>query len=254
MIVWSFGDSNTSGFELGHGLSNHEIREWLIERGITNPNLVEQHKHNNNHVNWVRDITRPWLKLIQYSEDPEKSWAGLVARRLKAKHRSLARRGIGLDEAVFHFILHEREINWDEDLVLFGVPVSHRYQTKVPHSNFDTPQSSIGFQTASQMAVSKQVQYLIPSARCLSIFEAGTLYALKKRFPKLQVCHIMSNRQKHIDYGSTFNVDYLTEQSLEHFSRYYPEDGGRLPGLHFTEHVHSDFADHVVEMLGKKFI
>lgn len=239
--LWAFGDSMTAGHELGTGYTQEYIEAWL-EATAGTPHIDIARQTLGGEQYHLR-VSRPWYKHIKESCAPDLAWAGIIARRLGYQLEPHAVPGAGLDWCLDRLERHYKDIDWDNDLVVIGVPPLKRWKM-------------INNGNASWNRVRVRDPKLLIRHKSLINFNISLLYTIKSLFPKTVIVDMgLNNSLK--DFHETsplINLDIIpiiNDIALDVFAD--NEINSRYPGHHPKEFVHEQFVDYLLENYNETF-
>lgn len=223
--LWAFGDSYTVGHELGTGISYEDMTRWLKDNvGVSSIDVARSKWTGQEYA--IR-VSYPWYQHINNSVSKELSYTGLIASELSANYINKAECGVGMDFCYKEIMRNQHNINWDEDIVILGVPPFNRWlnskgeklnYNKVPANDF------------------------LPYEEIIISWNMALLKSLQTKFPLLYTIDLGQNKKKidfnlEVMYSNKVNINDMADATM--FGRYI--------GLHPTEQIHSEFADYLME-------
>ena len=227
--LWAFGCSHVEGYELGTKYKD-TYKHWLYDNfKITSRNEGEK---KFGWEKYVKVVEKPWFKLIGNISNPSLSFTGLIAKTLNCDLINLGKNGTGIDRSFYNIIVNEKNIDWNNDIVILGANSWPRWMIDVNNSSLDV--------IARNMSDKKIINYF-PCIESHIITYFSILAAIKKFFPKVIIVGIHIN---------------INIESLEKFIKFDVQklmydfvigEDDRYPGGHFTESVHNRFANYIIE-------
>lgn len=203
--LWAFGCSNTWGW--GLDCEEQFQRDPSISRKA-----------------WERLVRKTQIKPSEYS------WPNTIARRCSLECINLARGGSGLDYAIRELERTHREISWDRDTVLLGVPKMYRYQ------DFTGKFIQVGNNTP-------EPPRFVPSDTSLELYYRAGLEYVQRHYPEVILVKIY-----HDDNTETVSHPAINTQAFDTIQ------GPRkqYPCGHPDRQAHREFAQHILERLEEK--
>lgn len=238
-LVYMFGDSHTAGHELG--LKSINADEYLKEKGFNTQKEAFLKLSDTDYNNLIQ---QPWLNKIGNFYTPLLSWAGQIASKLNKQFVNFAVSGSSIDEQTYKLLQNENKIDWEKDLVLFGVPTGGRYMVDKNNKLTTAQLTSLN---AHSLSKQKLILKYIPSNESLLIYHYGCLTYIKHRFPKVIICEMRGYIENIPDIEVKVNDIFYVSNSLKQFSKSFEDR--KYPGKHYKEEIHRKYADYVLEKL-----
>jgi hypothetical protein len=235
--VYMFGCSHVAGHELGK--KSVDYKKFMRARGFTDTTEAQDSLSSKEYED---KIMIPWLKQIKNKQTPLCSWAGQIAQKLNKNFVNYAEIGSSFDYQSYKLLEIADDIDWDKDLVLFGIPVPNRYMT---YNEGCLKATQVSHIYNSHPRLYNILLRSLPSDETLMLFHYSLVTYLKTKFPKVILCEMYPNKKNifHID-----NIFYV-QQSLHDFSLQFRDRF--YPARHYKEHVHEKYAEYVLEKLTK---
>jgi len=240
--IYMFGCSHTAGHELGP--KNTNPKAFLRARGFDS---VEQALLQLSFKEYDIQIAKPWYKQINNIITPLQSWAGQIAQKLNMPIVNFAMPGNSFDFQINLLMEQINNIDWNKDLVLFGTPISHRYTIK-PGLSLVSVQLNHLYANAKKSQINLLSQVL-PSDETMLLHHYGLVTYIKQRYPKVVLCEMCAPGEN--VENKIFRIDdqFYVEESLADFAKKF--DDCFYPGKHYKEHIHTKYADYVLQKLTK---
>ena len=224
--LYAFGDSNTAGHELG--LDKKFIDNFYKKSGYSSAEEI--------HKLPIKKRTRviyKWHGIIQQEygvssyHTPSLAYVGRLADFIGYDLVCHAFPGDSIHKQIL--LLHEEtNIDWDNDIVVFGVPPRPRWLT---NNEKDATMENVGEKIA------KVLYHHGPGDKAERLNFIGTLCYLRQTFPK-----IILVRQYDDNAYEEFPVSniFVNDKSLENIG-----ERNIHPAGHFVEEVHEKFASYL---------
>lgn len=227
--LWAFGDSYTLGHELGSNISHNDVRKWLLDQvGVSSVDAaITIIRGDQYHTK----VVMPWYEHISSIATPELSYAGVIASKLSLEYINKAECGTGVDFS-FHKIMEDGDnIDWDNDIVIFGVPPFNRWLSHDSVTN-----------CTYRRMVKSGATTAIPHLDSLYAWNISLLHTLQTMFPKINIVNLGENLTPNsletiVKYKNRVTITDMVDEHVF----------GRYPGFHPTEAVHEQFANYLIK-------
>lgn len=228
--LWSFGCSHAAGDELGLSMSYEEVELWV--KNITGYNTISESLHKLGDNRYYKLVMLPWLQKINYQYNPKLSFAGLLADLLNIELTNYAVSGNSIDNMFEQFLLVEKNINWDKDIVIFSPTSVNRWvNTKGTRVNTD-------------IIMDKKKCYFdfAPRFESQVIYYYSILNYIQTHYNKVKFIKIFNDE---INYDLHKKINFINNKSM---LKLYKTDK-KMPNLHFGEETHKKFAQYIKECI-----
>jgi len=201
-MLWAFGCSNTYGFSLGTSFSVNKF--------------IKKYPDNDDRKSlWHQKVAK-----VQHKSSTL-SWPARLAEKLKTDVTNLSEVGSGLDKCITNLQKIESKINWDNDIVVIGMPKIFRY--------FAIENNHVQLSNTIPMGA--------PATESLELFYQAMVTYLETNYPKVKLIRIYKTKDA---LESTPEINFFNTHGLNHF-----EVGLRYPCGHYNEETHECFAEYL---------
>ena len=246
--VYLFGCSHTAGHELGP--KKVDDKKFLKARGWQ---FASDAQRKLSPSQFEKQIVLPWYKQINNVITPQWSWAGRIADKINKSIIVYAAPGQSLVEQVYHLLQVENKINWDKDLVCFGVPPDGRIMVN-RRGRFESIQIN-NLLPFSDKKSQQQVLDTIPSEESMLLYHYGLISYIKKRWPYVILIETTNPNEiidsKIVKLNNLFYVEKGLKEFATMFIDKHSDEDIKYPGGHFKEHIHDKYSNYVLEKLTK---
>jgi hypothetical protein len=230
--LWAFGCSYTAGFELGTGMTKHEIHKWVKQQ--TKYDSHQEAAEFLSYDEYLTKVVRPWHKLIEYKSTPELAYSGILARMKNLNLVNCAIPGISTIEIFEKFMSKIEEIDWDNDTVI----VAPTYYGRWPTQNNQT----FNVHMLDRKTLDSYYE-MVPSNNSQIINYYSLLFFIQQNYPKVMLVKIYDS-DPYLDMHTTIN--FVNEISL---NSYIEDESFKLPGYHYNEEAHEKFAYYIIDKI-----
>ena len=230
--LWAFGCSYTAGFELGTGMSQSDIQQWV--RSTTKYNSFQEASELLSYDDYLIKIVRPWYKLIEYKSTPEAAYPGIIANMHDLTLVNCAVAGSSTIEIFEQFMSKINQIDWDNDKVIFAPTYYGRWPTQ------DNRTFNIHMLDKKTL---ESYYEMMPSDNSQIINYYSLLFFIKQNYPKVLLVKIYDS----ISYLDMYEkINFVNETSM---NSYVNDESFKLPGFHYNEQAHEKFAMYIVDKI-----
>lgn len=234
--LWAFGCSHTAGSGLKN-MSIDETKKWMIDNCgydnyhdyINSPQIQKNESLSDN-------LARKWTPFGE-EFNFELSYPGRIANKLGMDLKNLAVPGRGMD---FCFQQIEKaDINWDNDIVLLGLPPVYRYLSND--------------ESAVQLALVPDIEIWnrwVLHERSVELLYLSLYEKLKRDYSRLTVLHLYDGSTFCDQVGEVFGDNQSKLNRLEDVYGKY----ARTPCGHLIKELHEDFANNLIDEFGWKHV
>lgn len=235
--LYAFGDSNIAGHELGHNISEKGIQDFFKKFKVSS--LIEaKQKYSDDY--YYSNIQPAWYKYCKNSIRPDLSFAATLAKKLNLEHVNYAEPGASNIGQSLKFIEIADIIDWDNDIVLFGVANQWRWNSNDGCKSYQVISKS------EQKTMTK----IGMGFDSYSITHASVLTYLKVYYPKIQFVKMDDDLAfyNELRIGKILPFDMSLFVNTDAFKKKYGLENMN-PGMHPNQHAHNMFADYLLKLL-----
>ena len=231
--LWAFGDSHTRGASLSLHWDRAQCEKWFLEntgytnfeQGILLNNSLSMNKKNRLMINWA--------KSVNFVDDPDLTYAGVISKKLGTNYINLAKNGHGLDSVVLELNAALPKINIQKDIVIVGLPSFARYLGRTNRGI--TPYN-----------INSYNEMVFPSDFSLKHLYMGLISRIKNIIPNAKFIKINKSFIDEVNLYSEYDNLCINKYDMHNLSD-SSGSSGQYPDAHFIEEIHELLAAHILE-------